>query len=382
MSYTGDSDRGAVAAVVVVGALVLVGVAAVAGLGLADVSEPSGDEILDRAEQRYETADTVVGAATVTVANDTESREYSVSFTVGANNSSRVSVAGDNRTVVAGSNGTVAWVHDERTGITRVFSNESDGASMTEANATKPNATAEGWNASTYDNESIRNASDRLRTVVLDWTEENTTASREGRETVDGTDAWVVAVEPDNGSREGSVTHWVGVDSSKILKSEYDRPNATMTVDYTDTRFNVSVADSTFEPPESAAGPIFDAFAPLQNATTITVPELDNESYTFEEGRVAGFGGETAVTTYDGPANVTLVATTADPDRDRGENTTTEEVAGVTVNVTETDDGVAVSWERADRTVSVFTDADRETALDLVADTIEGTDVAESKSEA
>ena len=382
MSHTGDSDRGAVAAVVVVGALVLFGVAAVAGLGLADVSEPSGDEILDDAEQRYESADTIVGAATVTAANDTQSREYNVSFTLGQNNSSRVSVTGENRTVVAGSNGTVAWVHDERTGITRVLSNESDGENATEANVTKANATAEGWNASAYDNESIRNASDRLRTAVLDWTEENTTATREGRETIDGTDAWVVAVEPDNESREGSVTHWVGVDSSKVLKSEYDRPNATVTVDYTDTRFDVSVADSTFEPPDSAAGPVFDAFGPLQNATTITVPELDNESYTFEEGRVAGFGGETAITTYDGPENVTLVATTADPDRDEGENTTTEEVAGVTVNVTETDDGVAVTWERADRTVSLFTDADREIALDLAADTIEGTDLAESESEA
>ena len=377
MSHTADGDRGAVAAIVVVGALVLLSVAAVAGLGLADVSDPSGDEILDDAEQRYESADTIAGAATVTVANDTQSREYNVSFTLGQNNTSRVSVAGENRTVVAGSNGTVAWVHDERTGITRVISNESHGANTSESNAT-----AEGWNASAYDNRSVENATDRLKTVVLDWTEENTTATRDGREAIDGTDAWVVAVEPKNETREGSVTHWVAVDSSKVLRSEYDRPNATVTVNYTDTRFNVSVADSTFEPPDSAGGPIFDAFGPLQNATIITVPELDNESYTFEEGRVAGFGGETAVSTYDGPTNVTLVATTADPDRPDDGNTTTEEVAGVTVNVTGTDDGVAVTWERADRTVSLFTDASRETALDLASDTIEGTDVAASDSEA
>ena len=365
------------AAAVVVGALVLVGVAAVAGLGLADVADPSGDEILDGAEQRYESADTVVGAATVTVANDTETREYDTSFTVGEDNASRVSVTGENRTVVAGTNGTVAWVHDERTGVTRVLANGSHGA-----NATGPNAaTPDGWNASAYDNETVRNAADRLRTAAFDWTDENTTATREGSETLDGTDAWVVAVDPDNDSREGSVTHWVGVDSSKLLKSEYDRPNATVTVDYTDTRFNVSVADSTFEPPDSAAGPIFDAFDPLQSATSMTVPTLDNASYTFEEGRVAGFGGETAITTYDGPENVTLVATTADPDRDEGENTTTEEVAGVAVNVTETDDGVAATWDRADRTVSLFTDADRATALDLAADTIEGTELSESESE-
>jgi hypothetical protein len=111
------------------------------------------------------------------------------------------------------------------------------------------------------------------------------------------------------------------------------------------------------------------------------VPELGNDSYTFEEGRIVAFGGETAITRYDGPENVTLVATTADPDRPDGENTTTEEVAGVTVNVTETDEGIAVTWDRADRTVSLFTDVDRDTALDLAADTIEATDVAASDSD-
>ena len=379
MTNIGDSDRGAVAAVVVVGALVIVGVAAVAGLGLADVSDPSGGEILDDAEQRYEDADTVAGAATVTVANDTETREYDTSFTFGEDNASRVSMTGENRTVVAGTNGTVAWVHDERTGITRVVSNDSHG---NHTDVAGPNASAaDGRNASTYDNETIRDAGERIRSVALDWTEENTTATREGRETLDGADAWVVAVEPNNASREGSITHWIGVNSSKVLKSEYDRPDGTMTVEYTDTRFDVSVADSTFEPPESETGPVFDSVAALQDATDMTVPELDNASYTFDEGRIVGFGGETAIATYDGPENVTLVATTADPEPPEGENTTTEEVAGVSVNVTETDDGVAVTWDRADRTVTLFTDAERATALDLAGDTIEGTDVSESESE-
>ena len=380
MGTTDDKDRGAVGAVAVIAALLFVGVAAVAGLGIADVGDPSGDAILDDAEERYETADTVVGAATVTVANDTAERQYNTSFTIGEGNATRVSVSGDNRTVVAGTNGTVAWVHDERTGITRVVSNGSRGANATNASAhgvAASNATAEYPGAGEYDNESLRNATERMEAFVFDWTEENTTATRTGRETVAGTDAWIVEVAPDNETRDGTVTHWVGVDSSTVLKSEYDRPNATVTVEYTETRFNVSVANSTFRPPEAGAGPVFDSFEPLQDATTLTVPELGNDSYTFEDGRVVGFGGETAITRYDGPANVTLVATTAEADRPADENTTTETVAGVTVNVTETDDGVAVAWDRANRTVSLFTDADRGTALDLTADTIETTDTEE-----
>ena len=381
MPETDEGDRGGVGAVVVVAALVLLGVAAVAGLGIADVGDPSGDAVLDDAEERYEAADTVVGVATVTVANDTTERQYNTSFTFGEGNASRVSVSTDNRTVVAGTNGTVAWVHDERTGITRVVSNGSHPANAT-GNASELNESAAYSGAESPDNESVRNASERVRSLVFDWTEENTTATRTGRETVGGTDAWVVEVDPDNESREGTVTHWVGVDSSTILKSEYDRPNATVTVEYTETRFNVSVANSTFRPPESDAGPVFDSLNPLQNATSMTVPELGNDSYTFAEGRLVGFGGETAITRYDGPANVTLVATTAEADPPDDRNTTTEEVAGVTANVTETDDGIAVTWDRADRTVSLFTDADRGTALDLAADTIDATDVtAASDSE-
>lgn len=373
MRKTDGNDRGAVGAVVVAGVLLVVGVAAVAGLGLADMGDPTGDAILDDVEERYGTADTVVGAATVTVENDTAERQYNTSFTFGEDNASRVSVSADNRTVVAGTNGTVAWIHDERTGITRVLSNGSHAANGTD-HASGFNATGE-HPGNEYDNESARNATERLRSLVFDWTDENTTATRTGRESVDGTDAWVVSVEPDNGSREGTITHWVGVDSATVLKSEYDRPNATMTVEYTETRFNVSVADSTFRPPESDSGTVFDSFAPLQNATSTTVPELGNDSYTFSKGRIAAFGGETVITRYDGPANVTLVATTAEGDAPDG-NTTTEEVAGVTVNVTETDDGVAVAWDRADRSVSLFTDADRETALALAADTIEATDAS------
>jgi outer membrane lipoprotein-sorting protein len=373
MRKTDGNDRGAVGAVVVAGVLLVVGVAAVAGLGLADVGDPTGDAILDDVEDRYGTADTVVGAATVTVENDTTERQYDTSFTFGEGNASRVSVSGDNRTVIAGTNGTVAWVHDERTGITRVLSNGSHAGNGTHA----PESNATGEYA---DNGSVRNATERVRAFAFDWTEENTTATRTGREAVDGTDAWVVSVDPDNDSREGTVTHWVGVDSSTVLKSEYDRPNATMTVEYTETRFNVSVADSTFQPPEPDSGVVFDSLAPLQNATTTTVPELRNDSYTFSEGRIAAFGGETVITRYDGPANVTLVATTAEGDAP-DENATTEEVAGETVNVTETDDGVAVTWERADRSVSLFTDADRGTALALTADTIEATDVSASDAD-
>jgi outer membrane lipoprotein-sorting protein len=373
MRKTDGNDRGAVGAVVIAGVLLVVGVAAVAGLGLADVGDPTGDAILDDVEDRYGTADTVVGAATVTVENDTTERQYNTSFTFGEGNASRVSVSGDNRTVIAGTNGTVAWVHDERTGITRVLSNGSHAGNGTHA----PESNATGEYA---DNGSVRNATERVRAFAFDWTEENTTATRTGREAVDGTDAWVVSVDPDNESREGTVTHWVGVDSSTVLKSEYDRPNATMTVEYTETRFNVSVADSTFQPPEPDSGVVFDSLAPLQNATTTTVPELGNDSYTFSEGRIAAFGGETVITRYDGPANVTLVATTAEGDAP-DENATTEEVAGETVNVTETDDGVAVTWERADRSVSLFTDADRGTALALTADTIEATDVSASDAD-
>ena len=362
-----DDERGVLGNPVVLLAVVGVALVGVVGVTLADVGQPSGEEILNETQDRYASADTVVGSATVTVANETTTRSYDAEYTVAENNRTRVSVTGDNGTVVAGSNGTVAWVHDEATGVTRVFDpNETSEYDASELNETQ--------------NETLRDAADRLQTLAADWDANNTTATREGTEPVDGTDAWIVEVRSTNESRDGVVTYWVAKESDELLKQRYAGENATVTIRYTDTRFDVSVANSTFQPPGVAATSVqtVETFDALQAATETTVPQLDDD-YRFATGRVLATGGETTVAEYAGPTNATVVTTTADRAAFEDANATEIEIGDRTANVTERDGRVVVAWQEDGVTVAVVTD-DRETAIALAESLVGETDAPERLS--
>ena len=365
MVGTDGEDRGGIGIGVVLGVVALLGVATIAGMAVTDVGAPSGAEILDDAEQRYESAEAVVGAATVTATNETATRTYGVSFTVAEENRSRVSISSDNRTVVLGTNGSVGWIHDERTGVTRIVSNASMPADGAMHDSDAMHGTEYALNES--QKQAWQDASERARTVMYDWTEENTTATRTGRETVDGTDAWVVEVTSENESRTGTVTNWIAVDSSKVLKQELSGEHGTVTITYSETRFDISVADSTFQPPsaELPAGAEIDSFDALQNATDVTVPEVTDSAYEFSEGAVLNYGGETAVARYVGPENVTVFASNTETLPYASGDATETEIRGVGATVTEMDGRVAVTWETDGDTVALVTDSDRETAIEL-----------------
>lgn len=366
-------DRGLTGnAAVLVLALAVVGATAVAGVTLAAPNPPSGDAILDDAESKYESADSVLGDATVTVANDTESETKTLSYVVTDDNESKVSVETENGTLVAGTNGTVGWLHSEKTGLTRVFDlDELRNASENES-AWNQSALAERYDFSA--NESNWNATDHSDWGA-NWTEENMTAERVGTETLDGTEAYVVEVEPEDDRAEGTLTVWVATEDSVILKQQFETENATTTVRYTETQFNVSVADSTFDPPSVDSitpGTAVESFDTLQNATEIDLPELTNESYEFDRGSTILYGDSVVVVQqYTGPQNVSLVSTTAEELPGQAENATETTVAGVTVNVTETDRGVAVWWSDGDVRHGVIADAERDVVLELAREVLE-----------
>lgn len=340
---TDDSDRGAVTAAIVVAGLLIAALAVTVVAVGGSLTAPSGEAILNETSDRYESADTVVGAATVTVSNETRNASYQLTFAATDDNESRVSVTGTNGTTVVGTNGSVAWVHDEATGLTRVV-NES---------------TAEPSALNESQNESARRAADRLRQVAFDWTAENTTATRVGTETIDGSETWVVEVESTNESRNGTVTYWIDQETSVVHKQRYTDRETTVTVRYTETRFDVALADSTFQPPGVQADrtQTVETFDALQDATSVSVPELGDAQ--FEEGYVAS-GGQTGVARYSEP-NVSVVATAASVPV-TADNTTRVELAGRTVNVTTRDGQTVVTWDGEETTVAVVAE-DRETAL-------------------
>ncbi len=381
MTSEDAGDRGVTGnTAVLVLAFAVVGATVVAGVTLAAPNPPSGETILDDAESKYESADSVVGEATVTVTNDTDSETTALSYAVTDDNESKVTVETDNGTVVVGTNGTVGWVHSERTGLTRVFDLEKLRNATANESAWNESSFAERWNGTESNGEdtpwngSHWNASDHSNWGT-NWTEENTTAERVGTERIDGTEAYVVEVEPEADRAEGTLTVWVATEDSVILKQQFETENATTTVRYTETSFDVSVADSTFDPPSVGSitpGTAVENFDTLQNATEIDLPELTDERYEFERGSTVVYGDSVVVVQqYTGPQNVSLVSTTAEELPGQAENATETTVAGVTVNVTETDRGVAVWWQDGDVRHGVIADAERDVVLELAAEVLE-----------
>ena len=382
-------------------AIVVVAGTVVGGMVVAGDTGPTGEAVLEDAGERYQAAENVAGAANVTVDPGTgnAARSAEVVFALTADGESRVGVTVSNRTVVAGSNGSAGWVHLEEVGLTRVV-NLSDGSGeWTTTDTASPldagvgasglataalrerfeelvpveklntsrrarlsnltdgghdlnltdggyaEYTAEGWNETDLWNRSAMG-------LMWSQTSENVSAERLGTETIDGTEAHIIEVEnPDD--REGTLRIWVGTEDATILKTQLTAADLTITVRYTDVRFDTSIDDSTFRPP--GAGPtengIVDSRDELQAATAFDVPVL-SDAYTFTTGSTVTYGGVTAaIGSYTGPGNVTVVATTASTlpvdgaSAATGANATEINLSGVTATVADTDSGVIVSWE-------------------------------------
>ena len=328
--------RTTLAAVTVV-ALVAVAVAG-AAITSGQPSQPSADTVLNDTRDRYADAESLVTTADVTVSNATANETATVEFAA-AGNQSRTVVETPNRTYRTGANESVAWY-------------------------VGPNRTA-AWdrNASVAPAGSASMPTDLDNRSLDDW--ENVSAEYLRRGSDDGTDAHVVEVRHDGG--EETATLWIARSDSRLLRVEMTDGTNRTTVDYRDTRFNVSVHESTFDPPADRIGITsvdrYDTFAAVQANTSLDLPELDA---TFREASVLTRASSTTVAQQyrDAGDNVTVVSTTSDRDFGR-ENATAVTVNGNDANVTTVRDRAVVYWERNGVQTAVAVDASEDRALEL-----------------
>lgn len=345
------ADRGSLArfAPLVVGA-VLVALVAGGVTGALPLSDaPDGETVVDRVEDRYASAETIVGDATVTAANDSTARSQSLSFAAADPNRSRVSVTHNGSTYVAGTNGSVAWLYNETSDTVRVREvpeNRSYDGSPSYANVSR-------------------------------WVDDNTTARLLRTATLDGAETYVVAVEPANASFDGNTTLWVDAGDYRVHRLEATDGTNRTTVDFADVRFNASVHDSTFRPPGDAdvttvSRASYDTFAATQDATDVALRALDADGYQFAEGVVVTRNGRTvALQRYTGDANVTVAATADSLPYDlAATNVSTENVTVAGANATYVDmgDRAAVVWTDDEVTRAVVADLSRDELVDLAAD--------------
>jgi outer membrane lipoprotein-sorting protein len=206
-----------------------------------------------------------------------------------------------------------------------------------------------------------------------------------GTTTVDGQEANELRItHPDT---DGETHLYTGVESDVILKQETVTPDATVTVDVLETQFDVSPADSTFEPPgttELASADLAWTESADEFAQDVTLGVAEpGEAWTFEYGgtvttqadTIPGIGAE-----FDG-ATVTQGATYVDGDRslfvaqsnqtvDVTEYAETETIRGQDVALEVTEEGAVATWTEAGATNTVGGDLS-ESQLRTVLEAIE-----------
>ena len=393
------ADRGRVSPAVAL-ALVLV-VGAVGGVAFAQSTAdgPSGETVLENAHNQYRSAETLTGSASVTVSNATDERSATVEYAL-ADEGARMSVTYNDTTMTAGTNGSVAWVSAPEAGVQRAWnvenasswdvnqvceavqnevsgfdlSNRTDIPDDVNASAMQANVSAIRENVSSVDCESLptewadTNGS-AMENAPANWSDTNLTTTRTGTETLDGTEAYVVAIEHENDSIDANGTVWVATEDSRVLKQRVsDGTNAT-TVRYDDQRFNVSIDESTFQPPADRVTAWsfdrYDSFAAAQDATDLDLPSLDGG--TFAEATVTVQQGETVVSQryeLDGE-NVTVVSTTSERFRGESENASTVQIDGRNASVTDFGDRSAVFWTEDDVITVVIVDGSTDRAVEV-----------------
>jgi outer membrane lipoprotein-sorting protein len=109
-----------------------------------------------------------------------------------------------------------------------------------------------------------------------------------GTTTVDGTEAKEILVSQPGVEAESRL--FVDAESDVVLRQETTTPELTVTVDVTETRFDVSPADSTFEPPGAAElASLTAAFSESPgefSSETVFETAVPTDEWTFERGAV------------------------------------------------------------------------------------------------
>ncbi|MFB6154998.1 MAG: outer membrane lipoprotein carrier protein LolA [Haloferacaceae archaeon] len=346
-------ESGATSPAVVAVLALVVGSLLVAGAVAQTQSPATGDEVLENVHRTYERAETVTGTATVNATDGSRAASATVEFAYADENRTRLVVHRDGHTVVAGVNGTAAWLYDPTTGHLRVW----DGSRS----------------VATHD------AAERFGALEnrTGWREANVTATRLRTVTENGTELAVVRVEPENESRPGTATLWVDTGDWTVRRERLSVGTNETDLTFEAVRFNVSIHESTFDPPTDSASRLpgvsrerYDSLAAARSSVNLSLPTLAADGYAFEAALATSARGETTVVQRyradsTAPSPVLLLTTTADELPFERSNVTTVDLNGHTATVGDVRGRTVVAW-RTDETIrAVVADGPRDDVVAL-----------------
>ena len=339
MRVSGSSRQAAVVIAVVVVGLVAAGVAT--GLPGAD-SQPTGEAVLDDVEQRYDDADTLTGTAEVTVSNDSETKTAAVDFAFAEPEKFRFVIEKDDTTSEVGSNGSVVWAVGEEESFARELPAESEYEDYERPDDFVPDEDVEA--------------------ELVDTTELN------------GEEAYVIELTPtdeaDEKYEDVESTVWVSTDDSRVLQFEATDGEKETIVEVTDQQFDVSIHESTFEPPEDRVEVTmtesYDSFDDLESSTDLDVPAYDDGEFQ-EATEFSSADGQAVIQEYatdDGEVQIITATGAADRlgDVEDGESVT---VDGEDATAVEREDRSTVFWTEDDVTTGVVVEGSVDDAVSV-----------------
>lgn len=332
------SDRGFIHIAVVVGiAAVLTTGAVVAGTMMTSSSDephPDPNELLAGAEDTYSDADTVLIDATITADHEYGDRQQvDVSLASGEANQSRVAVAGESGSIVAGTTADAKWIEIPDIGLAAVAENGSvsvspqaaffetafatehpDMSSIETLGSAVPVLSDQDTDDIELPQQDIIDAANssedwhhplnRSLTDVAAVEYVETTTVRE-------TESHLISVTPDQNETTTELRLWITADDNRIIQQQIETNNGNITTTVTDQELNTDISNSTFEPPQSDfIGDIqtVTTHEELQSVTDGDTAVLDASAFEFETGSVTDIVGTTAVVSqYSGLANVTVI---------------------------------------------------------------------------
>lgn len=340
------ADRGQKSVAVVAAVLVVGAAVAVAAVGLPAATRDA-DDVVAEARAAYDDADSYATTAVVTYDNGSDERELRATVLYAEPRKHRVEVtepaawAGS----VAATNGTVAWYRNGTDGRVAVVPVDEANRSLL-----RPE-------------------------VAIDRFAANASLESRGEETLDGTTTHVLVAR--NESANVTATLWVATDDWHLakLRVNHTESNRSTTVRYRDFRFDASVHDSAFQPPNGtdvlrpgdAAGTTYDSFEAAQANSSLSLPAPDfGEGLAFDRATVLDRANETALQVYqNGSTEVVVVTSERTAGPWNGSNATAVEVASADARLAEVDGRLAVAWRADGVTHAVVADVGRERILEL-----------------
>jgi len=359
------NDRGTLRTATSVGVLLAVlGIAIAAGFVVAN-DDPAGADVLTDVEDRYESADSVVIHGTVTAEQDGTTSEYNVSAVTTDSEQLRVNVSNATEYTVFGHAENTSWVTGSTVDAPIVIRNGTvvgQSALSGEANASVPSENRSEWH---HEHDGVTPENLSVSTLLE---ETNATAEFVETTTIDGESVHVV--ELSSPERDGPITLWTTTDTATVLKYRTTTPNGTMTVDVEETHFDVSPAESTFQPPsDDSWRTSVDSLEGLQ-ANTDGPLAVPGEEWSFETGSVLASPVPAVASQYTAEgSNLALVQSNASALSGSPDDGRTVEVGNRTVTITDGREGATVArWSRGDLTVIAVSDRSESALLDVVAE--------------